>query len=125
MFELLSAKARSCKAFRDTLIRSNTSVLDEGTSDSFWGCMVAPPHSESCKILFMKGENKLAFMLMDLNDYCEHSSPTTSRAVSMTPMSSTSNYSFSSTSCSITKPLTIALVASTISVSMPSYIGIF
>ena len=119
MFEVLSAKARSCKAFRDTLIRSNTSAIVEGTSDSFWGCMVAPPHSESCKISFMKGENQLGFMLMDLrrdllddlNDYCEHSSPTTSRAVSMDPMPSTSNSASSSTSCSTTKPfVTTALV---------------
>ena len=67
----------------------------------------------------MKGENQLGFMLMDLrrdllddlNDYCEHSSPTTSRAVSMDPMPSTSNSASSSTSCSTTKPfVTTALV---------------
>ena len=46
-----------------------------------------------------------------LNYYCEHSSLTTSRAVSMDPMPSTSNSASSSTSCSTTKPfVTTALV---------------
>ena len=122
MFKVLSTKARSCKALRDTLIKNKISVLIERTSNSFWGCMVALPYSESCKISFMKGENQLGCMLMDLrrdllddlNDYCEHSSPTTSRSVAMVPLPSTSNSSSCSRSCATTKPFVItALVVST------------
>ena len=114
MFEVLKAKARSCKAFRDTLIRTNTFLLVEGTSDSYWGCMVAPPYSESCEISYMKGNNQLGFTLMDLrrdllNDRSHHfkySSPTTDRSNSIIRLLSSSTASYCSTSFSTTRSST-------------------
>ena len=66
MYEVLLAKANSCKKFKTALLNTNKDIIVEGTSDPFWGCAVSPPYSETCSVKFMRGQNALGFTLMDL-----------------------------------------------------------
>lgn len=68
MHKVLNAKLESCKEFRTALINSGEKCIAEATSDTYWGCGLAPNIAKNTKKENFPGKNVLGQILMKMRD---------------------------------------------------------
>ena len=95
----LCAKANCCAKFKDALIRSDKTIIAEGTVDTFWGLGMPGYYAKNTNPEYLCGHNRLGMILMDVRktllDELLASSQTPppvaclNRVISETPMSNT------------------------------------